>query len=602
MDKRVYLTLIFTVLILSASLGVVAARSLSIPYINMDIYLKDDGSIHVKEVIHASFSGTYNGINRDIPLSGTQQIENVSVSSEGAYSRFTESNYSNNHRIKVYLYSDELKTTGITDQTVDVTIEYDMTHVVKFYNDIAEFHYKLVGTQWEDPIGQMNAKIHTKSSDGVKYWLNPPYYTENSSWQGNTLQVTSKEVPSGNYYEVRMVIPKDQFAANPTNGIIIDQDGLTQIEKIQNDYQDELDFKTNLYSILAVLLLLVCLTPVIIYYIYGREPKIDYQAEYERELPTDDPPAIVNAICGSKYSIGKPDMDGFKATIMDLIDRKYLLFDEVKSDKEDLGLSGGLSLKINKDMGLSNLKNFELNVIHFLKGYEENGKISLDYMSDDLSDKGSAKSFQKTYNIWEENIKKHYLGDDTLKKIFKKKGDTLLKIFGGAAIIVAVVVIFFTFSDPLPAAFWAMMSSVILGIVAFVSLIMPPGIAGQWTTYGEEYDAKWHNFKKYIQDFSLIKEYPPESVAIWNKYLVYATALGVADEVRKVMEDYLPEKEREDSDIYMFHHYGGYYLLTSSLDTGMSTANAGSGSGGGGGFGGVGGVGGGFGGGGGGGF
>jgi len=90
-------------------------------------------------------------------------------------------------------------------------------------------------------------------------------------------------------------------------------------------------------------------------------------------------------------------------------------------------------------------------------------------------------------------------------------------------------------------------------------------------------------------------------VAIWNKYLVYATALGVADAVRKAMELSLPHEELEDSEIYMFHHYGGYVLLADSLDTGMTTASAADGSDGGD-FGGVGDVGGGFGGGGGGAF
>ncbi|EKQ54760.1 MAG: putative membrane protein (DUF2207), partial [Methanobacterium sp. Maddingley MBC34] len=88
--------------------------------------------------------------------------------------------------------------------------------------------------------------------------------------------------------------------------------------------------------------------------------------------------------------------------------------------------------------------------------------------------------------------------------------------------------------------------------------------------------------------FSLIKEYPPESVTIWNKYLVYATALGAADAVRKAMELYVPSEQLEGSDIYMFHYYGGYALLSSSLDTGISTASAGSGD-----FGGVGDIGGG---------
>lgn len=85
--------------------------------------------------------------------------------------------------------------------------------------------------------------------------------------------------------------------------------------------------------------------------------------------------------------------------------------------------------------------------------------------------------------------------------------------------------------------------------MAILSFFLPQRIAGQWTTYGEEYDAKWQNFERYIQDFSLIKEYPPESVVIWNKYLVYATALGVAKAVLKVMEKSLPKDQIESSEI-----------------------------------------------------
>lgn len=607
MDKRFISSLILISLLLVTATGIAYAadRSYTIPSINMDLYPQEDGSLHVKETIHYSFSGTYNGIYRDIPLNGTQELQNVNVSTQGAYSRFVETNNTNYHRITVYLYSDPQKTSSITDKEVDIVIEYDMTHVIKFYNDIAELQYKLVGEQWSVDIGTVNANIHLKSNDGVQYWLNPPYYNESSAWLGNTLQLTSKTIPSGNYYEVRMVIPKNQFAANPTNGIIINQNGLSQIEQIQNDYRNELNFKTLFYSVLTVLLLLACLIPFLIYYRFGREPKIDYSAEYERDIPTDDPPAVVNAICGPGFSkkIGEPDMDGFKATIMDLINGKYLLFNKQESENDGFGFSEGMSLKINSEMDLTSLKDFEKEVIYFLRGYEENGEISLDYISEDLQDKTSAKSFKNTYNTWRDDIKDHYVNDEVLKNIFNKKGDNYLKIFGVGAIIVAVVVFFFTLSDPLPAASWAFVASILLGIVALLSFIMPQKIAGQWTTYGEEYDAKWHNFKKYIQDFSLIKEYPPESVAIWNKYLVYATALGVADAVRKAMEQYLPEDQLKDSNIYMFHYYGGYIFLANTLDNGMSAANSSDGSGiDAGGFGGVGGVGGGFGGGGGGAF
>ncbi len=179
MDKKIYLSLLIISLLLITSLDAASAAdgSYTIPFINMDIYPQEDGSIHVKETLHYSFSGTFNGIYRDIPLSGTQQLQNIKVSSQGAYSRYELINNGDIQQIKVYLYSDAQMTTPITDRDVDVVIEYDLTHIVKFYNDIAELHYKLIGEQWEADIGQLNANIHLKSTERVEYWLNPPYYT-----------------------------------------------------------------------------------------------------------------------------------------------------------------------------------------------------------------------------------------------------------------------------------------------------------------------------------------------------------------------------------------------------------------------------------------
>jgi uncharacterized membrane protein len=601
MDKKHFISFtllfLFTVSIFSTA---AFARDYSIPSINEDLYPQDSGALHVKEVIHYSFSGTYHGIYRDIPISGQQQLENIKVSAKGAYTDFDVTDQDGMKRITVYLYSDPQKTSPITDKDVEVTIEYDFLHGIKFYNDVAELQYELVGTQWDKDIGMVNANIHLKSNDGVKYWLNPPYYTENSSWQGNTLHIVSQTISSGNFFEVRMVIPKSQFAANPTNGVIINQNGLSQIEKIQNDYQNQLNFKTGLYYLLAALFLLACFIPLLIYFRYGREPKIEYQAEYERDIPTDDLPAVVNAISGKGLGkkVGEPDMDGFRATIMDLINRKYLLMQDIPSSLDE-DKDRSLSFKINGDKDLSELTNFESDVINFLNYFEEDGIIYLDTLKQDLKDQSTAKSFRESYNTWKDDLKNEFLTDETMSKIFLKKGDTYLKIFGIIGLVAAVVTFFYTISDPLPASGFAIFASFVLGIVSIISLIMPQKVAGQWTTYGEEYDAKWHNFKKYIQDFSLIKEYPPESVKIWNKYLVYATALGVADKVRKVMEMNLPSDELASSDIYLFHYYGGYWLLASSLDAGMRAASASSGSDFGGG---VGGVGGGFGGGGGGAF
>lgn len=580
-------------------------RSYTVPFINEDLTVLSDGTLHVKETIGYSFKGTYNGVYRDIPVKDYQNITDMNVSSQGAYSNFTtfKNQGGTNRRVQVFLYTDPSKTTPITNRDVNVTLEYNFLHVVKFYNDVAELQYQLVGTQWTQDIGKVNANIHVNSSQGIQYWINPPYYASNSGWQNNTLAITGKTIPAGQFFEVRMVMPKDQFQTNATNGVRINQDALSQIQSIQNDYQNSINFWTYLYYTLAILFFLALFIPLIIYMRFGREPKIDYSAEYERDIPTNDPPAYVNAICGPGFSkkVGEPDMDGFKATIMDLIDRKYFIMENQPSEKEGYGISGSMNLRYNPDMNTSNLKRFEKEVINFLYEFEEDGIISLDRISADLSNRSTALSFRSTYNSWKEEIKSKFSSKGELNKYFSHKGDDYIKIFGLIGIVAAAVGLMISYGSQIPSSIFTFVMSIVLGIVSIISLILPQKIGGQWTTYGEEYDAKWQNFKKYIKDFSLIKEYPPESIVIWNKYLVYATALGAAEAVKKAMELYVPKEQLENSDIYMFHYYGGYMLLSSAFDTGMSTASSSSSSGGGD-FGGVGDIGGGDGGGGGGAF
>ncbi len=579
MDKIVYLSLIifFSISLLAGTGAASAAsdNSYTIPQINEDLFVQNDGTLHVKEVIQYSFIGTYHGIYRDIPLTGSQQLSDIKVTTDGAYSTYTVTDDGTTKHIQVNLYSDPEKTIPITNKQVKVTIEYNFLHGINIYNDIGELQYELVGTSWAVSVGKVIANIHVNSNQGVQYWLNPPYFASNSSWNNNVLQVTGTNIPSGQYFELRMIIPKNQFLASPVNANIINKNALNSIIDMQNAYQNGLNFKTLLYSVLSILMLLLLFIPLIIYLRYGREPKIDYRAEYERDIPTNDPPAVVNAICGPGLSkkIGKPDMDGFKATIMDLINRKYLLIEKEHSDMEGYGLKSAMSLKINSKQDISELEEFELDVLNFLKRFEEEGLISMDRISQDLSNTQIANSFKNTYNNWIEHIKSRYLDDNEIKKYFNRKGDTILKIFGGVSIVLAAFVFIFTITDSLPAAKYALLMSILLGLVAVISIILPEKIAGQWTTYGEEYDAKWHNFKKYIKDFSMIKEYPPESITIWNKYLVYATALGAADAVKKAMELYVPNEQLETSDIYMFHYLGGNMLLTSAFNIGINPAS-----------------------------
>ena len=279
---------------------------------------------------------------------------------------------------------------------------------------------------------------------------------------------------------------------------------------ISNYYSIIVGLMVLINLIIVILLILAPLTPLFIYLKYGREPKIEYNAEYETELPTDDPPAIVNAICaGNPKKIGVANLDGFRATILDLIDRNYLLINNRDA------YSDSLLLEINPVYNLDSLWEFEETAITFLREYEQNGVISMDLISKSLNYDEDAAFFKVFYKKWREEILDCLLEENNFEEAFYSKGDNYLKAFGYIGLIVSFILMKSNIK-----------SGIIFSLTIFllassvISLILPQKIAGQWTPYGLEYYKKWKSFKRYVKDFSLIKDYPPESVKVWNKYLI----------------------------------------------------------------------------------
>lgn len=94
----------------------------------------------------------------------------------------------------------------------------------------------------------------------------------------------------------------------------------------------------------------------------------------------------------------------------------------------------------------------------------------------------------------------------------------------------------------------------IFGIVMLIFSSTFEKILGRWTPEGKLYYKRWDNFKKYLTDFSALKEHPPESIKIWDRYLVYATSLGVAKEVLHNMSLVVPSEQLQGSSFYLIHH------------------------------------------------
>ena len=177
-------------------------------------------------------------------------------------------------------------------------------------------------------------------------------------------------------------------------------------------------------------------------------------------------------------------------------------------------------------------------------------------------------------DAWEIDVNKE-VTSARVKELFDDTGDSIMNLVSLVSIIIAILgmIILFVFIDSSSQS-----SNVfILGVLVLIESVLillsdSNGIMGRWTPEGKEFNDKWENFKKYLKDYSLIKEYPPESVQVWGRYLVYATALGCADEVNKNMKKYfkeynVSEEYYSDYDSLYFSYYGGWAIMHSSFNT-----------------------------------
>ena len=132
-----------------------------------------------------------------------------------------------------------------------------------------------------------------------------------------------------------------------------------------------------------------------------------------------------------------------------------------------------------------------------------------------------------------------------------------------------------------PLVFVGIILSILVIIEQIVIFLFIDTPLGTWTPEGKEFHDRWKNFEKYIKDFSLIKEHPPASIQVWGKFLVYATALGCADEVSKNMKKYiefknLPENIIYDSDIlYLCYFWGFHHIRTTFIPMGINNTDFG---------------------------
>ncbi|MDR2944475.1 MAG: DUF2207 domain-containing protein [Methanosarcinales archaeon] len=580
-----------------------AAKSYSFDKITQDVAIDENGVTHVTNKLYYDFETSPEDQYQEVYYVIIQS-ENTSIQNISGYLEDYENSSFNSYK-NSYGYEVTANLPQPNPEKAVFVISYEYNGGINVYNDITEFNYILRSNRWSEAADVFEANITingvldqtVSGSSPYLIFTHPNLNITNMSTAGTNTRtiraaVLEQYVPAYSWMEVRILYPRME---NPDSShvTIINKNGLDGILDEEEEYA-----RKSFYPVYLTLLQILIIFGGIggfsyIYFRYGREPNVNYSDLYEREIPSDTKPALVNAIVSGH---GKPSMDAFVSTIMSLADNDYLSIRE----RSDLSKSGKerktVVLKFERAAD-SNLEKIETNVYYFLKRYAVDDEINWKDFQKKL---GSNDSFYNFLNKWNADVQKQARFDT----YFDSKGNKLIGSLGFAVLIEAILMYFL--SEAIAPVILYPLTSVtaaaciltgVFGIIFITYPLIFKKSMGRWTKDGRLFYLKWKNFEKYLTDYSLIEKYPPASIIIWDHYIVYAMALGVADEALKNMNLATPAGSMQSSRFGYIYYYPFFYAGMRNSYMSSTPQSSGGGVGGpGGGFGG-GGVGGGFGGG-----
>ncbi|MDI6860995.1 MAG: DUF2207 domain-containing protein [Caldisericia bacterium] len=603
--KRLIFLLIFFIISISINVRPLYAKDYYFKRVYTEIYINKDGSFDVNIERTYHFSGSFSWATYYIYKKGFEEIQDFSLRDE--FKEYERTNF-DTQREGTYIFEDWGDRFYIKfyysakDEDKTFYFKYKVIGGIKSYLDISDFYWKVIEDEWERDTKEFECKIYLPkeiNKDDFYIFAHGPLWGEIEKLDGIGARLYIKDLPKETFVEARILFPSE----------ILDQEKIYQykLDEILN-YERDLAKKSNLIRLkVKFLYFLIIFIPIILILIwlfllrrFGIEHRIVKNYEYFREPPDNLDPAIVGYLMNWKNVSSKE----FIATLMDLIRKGYI---EVESIKKEVGTI----FKKEKDILIfkktqkdpSFLKSYEKIIYDFLftnlvyedllkyyndkrklKFYEKlikekdkplsdfAGRNEISVSSIDIENyiRRNPKEFKTVFDAFCEAVKENGSGYD----FFEEKGFKIgiITMVLSLAYFIFSIIIIGNFNLPNILLFYSIISS---SILILISTFMP-----RRSLIGAKEFNKWNAFKKFLKDFSNLKEAIPLSIILWEKYLIYATLFGISERVLNELKYLIPkldESEIRKSSLFSIAYHGGVYDfsgISTNLNSLVSTFNS----------------------------
>jgi uncharacterized membrane protein len=579
-------------------------KSFDLPRAEVVADVQPDGSVLVTEDITYLFSGSFEGGYRQIPLKDGMSVSDVSVSeggkeyapgasaelgSSGAPGTYGTANLGDAYRI-VWHYR-----ASYEERTF--TVRYRLEDLAVAHDDVVDLYWQVWGDEWQEPLGSLEATVvlpeDAGKGDVVKVFGHPAWVSGKTSLgpDGVSPRLVASDVPAGQFVEMRVLFPRELLSSTswarvqPGNGLkeIMAQEAADAQSEARQAWLVRL-----LQPLFGLLLVVVSVGAMAFVYLrYGREPKVDYPERYEREPPTDDPPAVVCAIISQRPSVGTRE---FTATLFDLI-RRCVLYAQPVSVKKG-GLFGDKTITdLRVRLGSYDsipLADIERKVLNVAKGVLSYGPVNLTEFEQRMKegDEHDRRAYDSSYQGFKNALKQGVEWRDLVERgpgvwlgwvaLLLGLAGTEWLVFSLLGASVGAVILLICFS----LFIFGIAGLVIWRLFGYGGSALGSVLHPLWvrrTPKGALLYARWQAFRRYLADFSRMEESPPASLALWEQFLVYGIALGVAEQVLEAAKLHAPPEIAQGGGSFYRPVYDGSVsgpdeIVLSSLENDFSSA------------------------------
>ena len=557
------------------------AKSYEISRVAIDATLDADGTLHVTEDRTFDFDGDFNGVYWRLPqgnYEGRQlepEAESVGVVSDnGSFEPFVQDYSGDPHSYELTQYSSYVEAklyNPAEDQQVTYRITYSIPQLATAWKDTGELYWKFVSDGWDETSHNVTCTIHLPVPAGqqvtleqnVRAWGHGTLDGE-VRFSGDDVVYMVPSVGSDDYAEARITFPVEWLSVAPSG-----ESRMSAILEQEQRWADEANRRREMarsiyYGALTLVVAVgavACVVSLLLYRRYKQKHRPVFEDRYFRDVPSDDHPAVLGALIHDD-EVGSPELT---ATLMRISDEGAVDLSYVQTPKKGafsrgketyrLTYNPKRAQKIEDPIDNALLDLLFKTVAPRVKGYEKpaDGRIELDF--DDIKKvaKKKPERFMDAYKEWKDTAE----GQAHLRGFFTDSSNgrgwcVLMIILCGLAAFLGFFA-FLIFEAPLP-MFLSLLSPVAGIVVSAIVVVHLKALSSE----AVELTAKLEALRRWLKEFTRLDEAVPTDVVLWNRLLVMAVVLGVADEVIKQLRMVLPQM-LEDPDFMPTYMWWGTY-------------------------------------------